>query len=497
MAYSANKTSLSYQTATNGAFVQIPNLMEVPEFGGTPEKIDVTTLGDRSRRYIAGIRDYGDLVFRFLYDNSDEGNFRIMQDLSKQNKASTFQLTYPDGTGHEFKAQPSVQMDAGTVSGALTFRVTMLLQSDVKITNGDGVAEEPVKLPPGVLKMRTLSPEEYSVQENGAIQTQTITSGAFCNIQGDEASHSSFFLSDYRYGERGHEFMLQASHPVVTAQMRHAALNHETWHEENLAIPQNAVDIANLVFYVSEHNSGRWLEIKASTVFVEPFTVGDFQTHRVYGEFEVDVTGACEDKVVVAYSIIVGARPDRAGDGASLLLPWNVGEENPLFDSGVRFELLQGDGALTIDSIGMQTRAAAENTFVVYEKHFITFKAPLEKGDRVNITAKIKTTKRRLIEGRDDEEIIAISQPIRFQLLRQEQTAQDMSGIEFVNVFSGNTWIGSLKGIRRLALFNKGLSIHTRLWIDDRGWRYDEMFSGFSNITWDIDIEEITVISRT
>jgi len=58
MPYSANETKLSYKVKSEGSFVEIPHLMEVPELGGTPEKIDVTTLSDRAKRYIPGIKDY-------------------------------------------------------------------------------------------------------------------------------------------------------------------------------------------------------------------------------------------------------------------------------------------------------------------------------------------------------------------------------------------------------------------------------------------------------
>lgn len=44
--------------------------------------MDVTTLADNAKRYINGIKDYGDLDFKFLYDNASEGaNYRIVKGL--------------------------------------------------------------------------------------------------------------------------------------------------------------------------------------------------------------------------------------------------------------------------------------------------------------------------------------------------------------------------------------------------------------------------------
>lgn len=134
--YSANGTKLGYRTGETGAFTDIEYLMEVPEFGGTPEKIDVTALSDNVKNYVSGIKDYGDLVFKFLYDNSSaKANYRVLKGFADNGTAVSFQLSYPDNTAHVFKAIPAVKMDAGAVNGALTFSCTMTLQGDIALTN--------------------------------------------------------------------------------------------------------------------------------------------------------------------------------------------------------------------------------------------------------------------------------------------------------------------------------------------------------------------------
>ena len=133
---SANNTKLYYKTAEIAEFKELEYLMEVPEFGGTPEKIDVTVLSDKTKRYVSGINDLGDLVFKFLYDNSAEtSNYRILKGLAEDGATATFKLEYPDTTSHEFDAVVAVKMDAGAINGALTFSVTMMLQSDIKVGN--------------------------------------------------------------------------------------------------------------------------------------------------------------------------------------------------------------------------------------------------------------------------------------------------------------------------------------------------------------------------
>lgn len=129
-------TTLSYKTGSSGTFKEIDLLMEVPELGGDPEKVDVTTLKDAVKKYIPGVRDLGDLAFKFLYDNSGaDSNYRILRGLQESNTAATFKVEYPDGTGHQFDAYVNVKMDSASVNAAMTFTASMSLQSDITVTN--------------------------------------------------------------------------------------------------------------------------------------------------------------------------------------------------------------------------------------------------------------------------------------------------------------------------------------------------------------------------
>lgn len=132
---STKDTSLSYKVGL-GTYAELAGLLEVPELGGAPEKIDTTTLADAYRQNIPGIRDMGDLVFKFLYDNSGAtANYRVLKGLQADESLATFKVEYPDGTAHEFDAYVTVSMDSAAVNGALTFSATLMLQSDLTITD--------------------------------------------------------------------------------------------------------------------------------------------------------------------------------------------------------------------------------------------------------------------------------------------------------------------------------------------------------------------------
>lgn len=117
-------------------FTEIELLMEVPELGGDPEKIEVTTLKDSVKKYIPGVPDLGDLAFKFLYDNSTtNSNYRVLKGIQDSGKPAAFKVEYPDGTSHEFDAYVRVKMDAGPTNAVLTFTATMIMQSDIRTTN--------------------------------------------------------------------------------------------------------------------------------------------------------------------------------------------------------------------------------------------------------------------------------------------------------------------------------------------------------------------------
>lgn len=129
-------TTLSVKTDGAMDFTELELLMEVPELGGDPEKVETTTLKNGVKTYIPGVKDLGDLAFKFLYDNSAEtSDYRVLRGIQDSGKPAEFKVTYPDGTGHAFTAYVNVKMDSAAVNNALTFTASMSLQSEIVVTN--------------------------------------------------------------------------------------------------------------------------------------------------------------------------------------------------------------------------------------------------------------------------------------------------------------------------------------------------------------------------
>ena len=128
---------LSYKK--DSSYEVLDGLMEVPSLGGTPDKVEVTTLADASRRYIKGLKDYGDLAFKFLYQNDTAtSNFRILRGLEESGKIVEWKVEFPDGTGFEFSGECSVAPSDGSVGGYIAFTLNISLNSDITVTNPIG-----------------------------------------------------------------------------------------------------------------------------------------------------------------------------------------------------------------------------------------------------------------------------------------------------------------------------------------------------------------------
>lgn len=117
---------LSYKDG-EGEFIALTNLQEIPEIGnGAPEKIEVTTLDSEVKEYIAGLGDSGqDLAFKFLYEKEQ---FTTLNGLVE---SCDWKVSMPDEVAATFKGTPSVKFDGASPNGALTYTLTVTVESKI------------------------------------------------------------------------------------------------------------------------------------------------------------------------------------------------------------------------------------------------------------------------------------------------------------------------------------------------------------------------------
>lgn len=119
--------TLLYKAEGASDFVALTNLQEIPEIGnGAPEKIEVTTLADGVKKYIAGLGDSGqDLTFKFLYEKEQ------FTTLNEINESCEWKVTMPDSIAATFSGTPSVKFDGASPNNALTYSLTVTVESEI------------------------------------------------------------------------------------------------------------------------------------------------------------------------------------------------------------------------------------------------------------------------------------------------------------------------------------------------------------------------------
>jgi hypothetical protein len=115
---------------------EITGLTSIPALGGKREKIEVTTLTDTVKKTIFGIRDLGDLEFKFIFDNSSAtANYRVLKGLEDAGAAVAFTVEFIDGTKFAFSAYVSVEVGEAQVNKAHEFSASMALTTAITVTN--------------------------------------------------------------------------------------------------------------------------------------------------------------------------------------------------------------------------------------------------------------------------------------------------------------------------------------------------------------------------
>lgn len=125
MAVISKGITLSYKVG-EAEYVELTNLQEIPDIGGTAEAIDITTLADPAFMYMDGIKNYGDsLEFKFLYEKEQ---FATLNGLEG---APSWKVALPDGAVCEFGATSSVRLDGVGVNAAITYTLALKPNSEM------------------------------------------------------------------------------------------------------------------------------------------------------------------------------------------------------------------------------------------------------------------------------------------------------------------------------------------------------------------------------
>lgn len=101
--------------------VELTNLQEIPELGGSAESIETTTLADVAHVYTNGLLNYGDsLTFKFLYEKA-----QFTELAEDGDTVSQWKVQLPDGATCSFSGTHSVSLDGVGVNAVLTYTLSV------------------------------------------------------------------------------------------------------------------------------------------------------------------------------------------------------------------------------------------------------------------------------------------------------------------------------------------------------------------------------------
>lgn len=116
--------------STDGtAYTKLIDIKEFPDLGAVPGTVEITTLSDHMKRYLAGLIDTGQLEFKANYDNDDFAKIKKME-----GQTSYFGIQFgKNGTdgAYVFQGQPNVIINGGGTEAAVDMTVTVTVSSEI------------------------------------------------------------------------------------------------------------------------------------------------------------------------------------------------------------------------------------------------------------------------------------------------------------------------------------------------------------------------------
>ena len=121
-----------YYKTSGETYTELTNLIDLPEIGnGEKEMIDVTVLTDDVKKSIAGLGDSAQtLAFKFLYVKDQFTTLIGMTD------SCGWKVEMPDGVNATFTGTPSVKFDSASPNAALTYTLSIGVESAITFNAG-------------------------------------------------------------------------------------------------------------------------------------------------------------------------------------------------------------------------------------------------------------------------------------------------------------------------------------------------------------------------
>ena len=134
--HALNGAKLEYCATQSGSYTRIYGLLNIPDIGGTPNKIDTTDLDNTEfETSIMGLKPAVELDFEFnMEDPATNANIKLASDLEDANVDYYFKLTYPNGIVVAFDSKVRTTIQGGGSQDLQKFTMHLAPNSEPTIT---------------------------------------------------------------------------------------------------------------------------------------------------------------------------------------------------------------------------------------------------------------------------------------------------------------------------------------------------------------------------
>jgi hypothetical protein len=134
MAILSNKAYLMRKANGGSTFTKLVDITSIPDLGGAPDQIDVTTLSDLQTRNINGIQSVSALEFGAWYDKDTYAALQTIAeaDLAKtQAQLDTYEVWFgEDGVHGKFRWQGKLSVYVGSVESNAAVPMTITISDE-------------------------------------------------------------------------------------------------------------------------------------------------------------------------------------------------------------------------------------------------------------------------------------------------------------------------------------------------------------------------------
>lgn len=133
MAITTENTYLIYSETEGGTYTKLIDIKEFPDLMTTPGTVEITTLSDHMKRYLAGLKDTGTLEFNANYSLED-----YKKCVALEGKTGYYGVQFgKDGEDGVFlfAADMSVTVKGGGTESAVDMGVNLIVSSEVELSD--------------------------------------------------------------------------------------------------------------------------------------------------------------------------------------------------------------------------------------------------------------------------------------------------------------------------------------------------------------------------